>query len=587
MAALKAPNNLWYGTTGPIDASVVAIGESWGLEELAESKPFVGQSGQEFDRMLHDAGLNRSEILCTNVVNKRPPKNELGRLFAPYSKEAFTHRGLNPTPAIMSELSRLRDQLTRFPRTLIIALGNWSLWSMSDTCGIQLKKYEGYGSVREPTGIISWRSSQIYTTTLPQRTKLLPIIHPAAILREWKWRQTTVQDLRRVHNVKDWEPKRIDIRIPQSYNEIEEWFAPILARVAKGEKIALANDIETFKRRFISVIGFGYGGFNVKGSAMVIPFIKATGPSGAREFSSWWEPKTEARILRLLRHILTHPNIGIEGQNYLYDIQYIIKWLGIEPRCDFDTMLAQHLLFPGVPKSLDFLSSLYCFYHRYWKEDGKDWDLKGDVMQFLLYNGEDCLRTAECATVLRRLITEMGMEEQWENEKRKYQLALRMMQKGIKIDLALRTKLRGDMMREQVRIHSRLAGLIPATIIPHMKTSKVPWYVSVHQQKVLFYEVMGLRPQSHRKTGRATINDEAINALSEDYPELNTLWKHLQAERSVGVFRANFLDAEVDADEHMRCFFNPAGPETFRWSSSENVFGSGTNLQNIPTGDEE
>jgi len=34
----------------------------------------------------------------------------------------------------------------------------------------------------------------------------------------------------------------------------------------------------------------------------------------------------------------------------------------------------------------------------------------------------------------------------------------------------------------------------------------------------------------------------------------------------------------------MRCSFNIAGTETFRFSSSENAFGTGTNLQNIPSG---
>ena len=37
----------------------------------------------------------------------------------------------------------------------------------------------------------------------------------------------------------------------------------------------------------------------------------------------------------------------------------------------------------------------------------------------------------------------------------------------------------------------------------------------------------------------------------------------------------------------MRCSFNVAGTETFRWSSSKSAFDKGTNLQNIPEGDEE
>src|SRR5258708_40029843 len=249
-------------------------------------------------------------------------------------------------------------------------------------------------------------------------------------------------------------------------------------------------------------------------------------------------------------------------------------------------MLAQHLLLPGTPKGLDFLSYLYCHYHRYWKDDGKEWNISGDQTAHLLYNGEDCLRTEECAKILRRLISHFGMEKLWENEKRKADLALRMMQKGIRIGMPHRAQLRQHIWQQQLRIQNRLSGLIPSHLIPIPKTSKIPWYASPKQQRDLFYEVLGLTGQTHRKTGKATINDEALNTLAEEYPELSTIWSHLAAERSVGVFRENFLDAEVDADGKMRSSFNIAGTETFRWSSSENVFGSGTNLQNIPQGDD-
>lgn len=41
------------------------------------------------------------------------------------------------------------------------------------------------------------------------------------------------------------------------------------------------------------------------------------------------------------------------------------------------------------------------------------------------------------------------------------------------------------------------------------------------------------------------------------------------------------LKTALDPDGRMRCSYNPAGTENARWSSSTNVFGRGTNLQNI------
>ena len=88
---------------------------------------------------------------------------------------------------------------------------------------------------------------------------------------------------------------------------------------------------------------------------MTIPFIRLTGLG----FDSFWTEVQEYEIVHRIRKILTHPQVSIEGQNFLYDTQYIYAFLAALPRLEFDTMLAHHLLFPGTPKGLDYLSSFY------------------------------------------------------------------------------------------------------------------------------------------------------------------------------------------------------------------------------------
>ena len=85
-------------------------------------------------------------------------------------------------------------------------------------------------------------------------------------------------------------------------------------------------------------------------------------------FESYWTPIQEAEIIRHIRRLLSHPNIRIIGQNFIYDTQFIQHWFGVTPRLSHDTMLAQNVVFPGTPKDLGYLSSLYCQYHWYWKE---------------------------------------------------------------------------------------------------------------------------------------------------------------------------------------------------------------------------
>ena len=62
-----------YGTQtvfgeGPLDASIVFVGEQPGDQEDLAGRPFVGPAGQLFDRALDKAGIDRSTVYITNAV---------------------------------------------------------------------------------------------------------------------------------------------------------------------------------------------------------------------------------------------------------------------------------------------------------------------------------------------------------------------------------------------------------------------------------------------------------------------------------------------------------------------------------------
>ena len=56
-------------------ARIMAVGEAPGAEEDRRGLPFVGRSGQLFDRMLASIGLDRTSVYIANVVPWRPPGN--------------------------------------------------------------------------------------------------------------------------------------------------------------------------------------------------------------------------------------------------------------------------------------------------------------------------------------------------------------------------------------------------------------------------------------------------------------------------------------------------------------------------------
>lgn len=586
--------DLWYGTSGPRDAKIVVVAESWGSSEAAEKKPLVGQSGQEFDRMLLEAGIDPLSIFKTNVMAAKPENNEAWRFFHPKSKtkngsENPFYKGLQPSKWTLNEVSRLHSQLRAIQPKVVVAVGNYALWALTNVASVASTPTGDGATVLAPSGIASWRGSMLLSqevNTLPN-LKVIPIIHPASILRAWSQRAVTVHDLSsRVPLALrgDWRPDPMPtVYAPPSFERAEHVLGNWFITLASGNVLRLSNDIET-ARGVITCLGFADGPFASGSTALVIPLVR---PQGDRSFKNFWSEREEFILTKLILQIFRHPNLRIEGQNYNYDTQWIERDYLCTPPLDFDTMLAHHLLWPGTPKALDYIASLYNHYYRYWKDDNKEWDLRGNWEEHLYYNGEDCLRTFECATDLRSQIIRQDFEALWEIEKQKNSLALEMMRKGVKIDTSIRSKMGFDLAQEKSNINQWLSSLIPQSWMGGLEGgSKKMWWESVAQQKTLFYDILGMKEQTKRKTGKPTIDDEALENLKVKYPEFNRIWAALSLQRSISVFFNTFIRAELEPDGRLKCSYNTAGTETFRWSSSENAFWRGTNLQNIPKGEE-
>jgi uracil-DNA glycosylase len=70
---LTATNTVF--ADGNPTAPVMIIGEAPGAEEDRSGRPFVGRAGQLLDRMLAAIGLDRTQVLVTNMIYWRPPGN--------------------------------------------------------------------------------------------------------------------------------------------------------------------------------------------------------------------------------------------------------------------------------------------------------------------------------------------------------------------------------------------------------------------------------------------------------------------------------------------------------------------------------
>src|SRR5262245_21974638 len=314
-----SPSDLWYGTKGRLDAPIVFVAESWGSEEARLKKPLVGSSGIELDRMLARAGVSNDQILFTNVVAAQPRGNETWRFFMPKDARASPRiRGLAPTNLIETEVSRLYNQIGAYPRKLVIAAGNYALWALSQntTAKVLASSNNRRIPIDEqtwvPSGIQTWRGSMIYTDPIPEfgsfpQTKLLPIIHPAGIMRAWYLREPTIHDIRtRVPMAlqDDWRrsPEPVFLA-PPTFEEciwkLQDWLDLASANQAMGApKLRLASDVET-KQPILTCVGFSDG----VDFAMSIPFVKKDPLYG---LDYYWTHEEEEQITRLIIQIILH-----------------------------------------------------------------------------------------------------------------------------------------------------------------------------------------------------------------------------------------------------------------------------------------
>lgn len=141
----KAKNLVFFD--GDPDADVVFVGEAPGADEDEQGKPFVGRAGKLLTATIEELGMPRSRVYICNILKHRPPDNR------------------NPMPEEIAACTPfLNRQLAILKPKIIITLGNFSTRFI-------LKTEEGITKLR----------GNFYNS--PEGYRVMPILHPAAILR--------------------------------------------------------------------------------------------------------------------------------------------------------------------------------------------------------------------------------------------------------------------------------------------------------------------------------------------------------------------------------------------------------------------
>ena len=142
-------------------ARVMFIGEGPGADEDRTGRPFVGQAGKLLDRMIFAMGFDRADVYIANVVKCRPPGNR-----DPKEDE------------VASCAPYLDRQIDLIQPAVLVALGKPASHRLTGTT--------------KPMGAMRGRWSTY------RGTPLMPIFHPAYLLRNPKAKREVWNDLKMV-----------------------------------------------------------------------------------------------------------------------------------------------------------------------------------------------------------------------------------------------------------------------------------------------------------------------------------------------------------------------------------------------------
>jgi DNA polymerase-1 len=292
-------------------ARLAIVGEAPGVIELARKKPFVGPSGELLRKTFQHVGLpNLDEVFITNALLCRPPKGQINK------------------QAVSLCSRRLIDELVRVSPRVIIAFGNTAIHALTGDFKLKITQIQG----------------QVLQSDLlkPCNPAIVPVLHPAAVLRAGGAFGQFVQALRRAYEVYVTGEVR---KLPEpTFTVIEN--GAMLERAIKGlvKRPLLGGDIETHGNpRTGRILCLGVCWNEPKG----------TDPEPGRVliFPEDMIPYTKP--------LLEHPYPKWIWQGGKYDMEWLWE-RGIKARLDHDTMMLHYALCEQTgTHGLDKLSVLY------------------------------------------------------------------------------------------------------------------------------------------------------------------------------------------------------------------------------------
>ena len=537
------------------NAKIAFVGEAPGQHEESddEKRPFIGPSGTLLRNWIKNAGISTDEYYMTNLLKERPPGNKFHAFVKKNPETLIAH-----TKLLQIELSLLENC------NLIVPVG-----------GPALKAITG------KNGIINYRGSILKSIILPEgkNKKCIPIIHPAAIMRQWHNIAPTLVDLKRIRTDSYFPELKLPQReciIRPKFDDVMEFMRNLIedthdidAKRTIRKRDIISVDTETKEGGRIATIQF----CNDSTIALCIPFQYGSG-------ASYWPIDQEIVIWKLIANILYRKYLV--GQNFLMYDTFVLGMQGFDPwrilnNVYLDTMEAFQCYQPTLPKKLGFLTSLYTrepFYKHEGKETigMKDWSPTVSDDKFWIYGCKDVLVVHEMFDKIKQDLVKHNL---WQNYRERYQgmaqRRLKMTFRGIRVDLEKKEQIKKQTFKNALEQQCKLTIVAGSNINVR----------STPQMKKLLYTDMKMPVQFIKGSDgerHITCNEDAILKLaSANRSEVFDLILKVRHYRTLW---SNYVNVKSDSDDRVRSSYGFT--ETGRFTSYKCPFRTGYNLQNWP-----
>jgi uracil-DNA glycosylase family 4 len=571
---LKATRRLVRGV-GPLDASIILVGEAPGRDEAWWGEPFVGAAGRlQAEDGWGPVGIRRSDVRIENTIEERPASNRLESLTP--KTVAWWQRHLH------TRLDAILGRETPHLGRVLVPTGNLALNTLLraplPVFGAGHKA--GQWRVRPPAGIIwPYRIGQYRGSLLEYKSdsgvvvRMIPTTHPASFLygnvgyEAWKgdWRRIVSEVQAGCPPVEE----GID-RIAESGRQCAAWLKEAVGPIAV--------DLETAGERLLCA-AVAYS----EQESLVIPLVDPE-TQVAVKWGWFWLARILASDLVKVFH------------NGLFDT-FLLRWHRLPVhRWRWDTLAEHHLLDPSDRHTLAYCASRD-LRTTFWKEESKETEVgpRGGLKrktanweQFLAYCGKDARHTIALHHVYRARLEGAGLLPIYRaHYRRTMWAALDLSLEGFAVDQGERDRLHQVALSELERIRHAMAERagIPLTTGPRIlksgkaSTAKNQPKGGLSNPAILKYFYETLKIKAYMKGGKRTANEVALRRMELRYPKAAPVCQLLlqfRHQEKVAQFTA---PTRLDKDGRMRGLYRPL-TTTGRLRAQTPPTGVGTNPQN-------